>query len=87
MGYDVNEAYKLFHEKYIDIFNESCPIVKIKCKESIYKPWLTGGLLNAVRKKNNLYKSFIKDGKESSEQKYKHYKNKLTSILRCKQII
>ena len=84
MGYcnDVNKTYKLFHEKYIDIFNKSYPIIKIKCKEIIYKPWLTGGLLNAVRKKNNLYKSCIKDGKESSEQKYKHYKNKLTYILR-----
>ena len=28
-------------------------------------------------------KTNIKDGKESSERKYKHYKNKLTSILRC----
>ena len=44
--------------KYIhDIRNESCPIVKIKCKEIIYKPWLTGGLLNVIRKKNNVYKN------------------------------
>ena len=43
---------------------------------------MTNGLKNACRKKNLLYKEFLKTGTNVSEEKYKKYKNKLTAILR-----
>ena len=46
------------------------------------KPWITNGLKNACRKKNTLYKKFLRSRTVISETKYKLYKNKLTSILR-----
>ena len=45
-------------------------------------PWITNGLKNACRKKNGLYRSFLRERTHTSEYRYKTYKNKLTSILR-----
>ena len=39
-------------------------------------------LKNACRKKNHLYRLFLRDRTEISESRYKTYTNKLTSILR-----
>ena len=47
---------------------------------------MSKGLLNACKKKNSLYKKFIKDRTKEAEDKYKNYKNKLIGIIRkCKQ--
>ena len=46
------------------------------------KPWLTRGLINACRKKQQLYWQNIRKRTETSEIKYKCYRNKLTNILR-----
>ena len=43
---------------------------------------MTSGLKNACKKKNFLYKYFLKSRSKQSEDKYKTYKNKLTTILR-----
>ena len=53
--------------------------------KSEYKPWFTKDLQNVCNKKNKLYKQFLKYKSNSSLVKYKKYKNKLTSILRCEQ--
>ena len=45
-------------------------------------PWITKRLQNACKKKNKLYRDFIKQRTEEAENKYKCYKNKLTNILR-----
>ena len=45
---------------------------------------MTTGLLNVCKKKNLLYKNFIKSHNATKESRYKSYKNKLTKILkRC----
>ena len=63
--------------------NEICPLETKKCKR-IYgrKPWLTKGLINACKKKNQMYRRFLETKLESDECKYKIYKNKLTKILK-----
>lgn len=40
------------------------------------------GILNACRKKNSMYREFVKYRCKDKEIKYKRYKNKLTDILR-----
>ena len=35
---------------------------------------MTNGLINACKKKNNLYESFIKDRSDEKEVRYKTYK-------------
>ena len=46
------------------------------------KPWMTKGLVNACKKKNKLYRDFIKYRTKDKEIKYKLYKNKLIDIIR-----
>ena len=53
--------------------------MKFKYSDS---PWITKGLQNACKKKNTLYKEFIKLRTKDAENKYKKYKNKLTNIMR-----
>ncbi len=47
------------------------------------KPWLTKGILKSCKKKNKLYRDFVKYRTVNAENKYKAYKNKLTTIMRC----
>ena len=44
------------------------------------KPWLTKGIQKSCKRKNALYKLFIKT--KVAEQAYKLHKNKLTNIIR-----
>ena len=46
------------------------------------KPWITSTLLNSIKKKNNLYKKYLNKKSVDLLEKYKKYKNKLTSVLR-----
>lgn len=80
---DVNSSYKKFIEMFKNIYEVSFPVRTISRKDKRqHKPWMTSGLKNACKKKNILYKRFLKSRSEVAEVSYKSYKNKLTSILR-----
>ena len=80
---DVNAAYESFLQIYISLQDKHCPTVLCKYKGTYYqKPWITKGLQNACKKKNNLYKDFIKCRTKAVEKQYKAYQNKLTVITR-----
>ena len=80
---DVNQAYSSFIDIVKTLFNKNCPIKRIMIKIDKYdKPWITPGLKNACKKKNNLYRRFLKCRSKEAESRYKSYKNKLTGILR-----
>ena len=80
---DVNVMYNTFTEKLTKIYNTTCPIVKQKIvNKRPDKPWMTNSLKQACKKKNLLYRQFLKKRSITSEDKLKKYKNKLTSILR-----
>ena len=80
---DPNRAYKKFMEIFNCFFNKHCPIKKVNSMvNELSKPWLTTSLKNACKKKNSLYKDFLKYKTVSAEFKYKRYKNKLITILR-----
>lgn len=80
---DVNIEYESFLNCYLYLYNKHCPEVLYKpIQRHNEKPWITNGLQNACKKKNKLYKEFIKLRTENAEKHYKSYKNKLTNILR-----
>ena len=65
------------------IFEKACPKRKKSSnKKRKNKPWMTQGLKNACKKKNNLYANFLKSQSSISENRYKTYKNKLLKILK-----
>ena len=80
---DVNDCYNkfmyIFHALYDKCFPEKVVKPDPKCK--FKKPWLTRGLFRSIRKKQRLYKSYLKTPSENHKKKYKQYKNKLTKLL------
>ena len=79
---DVNECYEYFLNIFLNKLNECCPLQNVKTKNFVNKPWFTSGLINACKKNNYLYKTWLLRKNEHSLQRYKKYKNKLTQILR-----
>lgn len=66
-----------------NLYDKYCPVKSITMNQKAKtKPWMTKSLINACKKKNVLYKIFIKKSTIEAETKYKLYKNKLTNILR-----
>ncbi|XP_061139602.1 uncharacterized protein LOC133157239 [Syngnathus typhle] len=74
---DVNEAYNTFMAIISVLYDKNCPPVKKAVKlNSVEKTRLTKGILSACKKKNLLYKDFLKIRTKEAELKYKIYKNK-----------
>uniref|UniRef100_A0A8C6LAH3 Reverse transcriptase domain-containing protein n=1 Tax=Nothobranchius furzeri TaxID=105023 RepID=A0A8C6LAH3_NOTFU len=80
---DVNMAYGKFLNIITSLYEKNCPLLyKVDKNKYAKKPWITKGIQKACRKKNKLYKDFLKKRTEEAEQNYKIYKNKLISIMR-----
>ena len=54
-------------------FNWTVFIIQLKYTKC---PWITKGLRNACKKKNTLYRDFLRHRTKDAENKYKIYKNK-----------
>ena len=84
---DTDKAYDEFLRLFKIMYDNKCPIKQYYRKQK-YKDnqWMSKGLQNACKKKNTLYREFIKHRTMEAENKYKTYKNKLTNIMRnCKK--
>ena len=81
---DVNVAYDNFIHIFTNLYNKHCPVKKLCFNDGkvVTKPWITKGLAKACKKKNRLYKDFLCNRTQLACQKYKAYKNKLTTVLR-----
>lgn len=79
----VDSAYGKFLDIFLSLYEKHCPTkefyIRKKCNK---KTWITKGIINACKKKNNLYKRFIKLKTNEAEKKYKRYRNKLTDVIR-----
>ena len=85
---------KMILIKHMNIFwisldyymTKNCPLKLFSHKNKYSEaPWITKGLQHACKKKNKLYRDFMKHRSLDVENKYKKYKNKLTAILRIAQ--
>ena len=67
----INTAHSIFHCIFTKIFNVCCPIIRMNanCKSN-HKPWLTPSLLKTCKKKQNLYRVFLKCRSKETEAKY-----------------
>ena len=62
--------YNTFTEKLTKIYNTTCPIIKQKIvNKRPDKPWMTNSLKQACKKKNLLYRQFLKKRSITSEEK------------------
>lgn len=78
-----NSLYSAFAAKFTNIFEMFFPVKRIciNKKNIPRKPWITSGLIKSCRKKERLYKCFVKDPCECNKLKYKRYRNRLNSLL------
>lgn len=80
---DVNDSYNAFLDIFLTLYNTHCPVKEFRRNiTKNRKPWVTKGLEKACTKKNRLYREFLKHRTKDKEDKYKIYKNRLTSIMR-----
>ena len=80
---NVHSAYTHFHNKLIDIFDRHCPIRRVKTKMNLDKsPWITPGVLKSIKKKNVLFCAYKRNPNDHNLNKYRNYKNILTTVVR-----
>ena len=70
---DACESYNNFHNSLKVAIDKSFPLVGMKRKTIDHNksPWMTGGILKSISKKNKLYKKFLKKPSYRNEVKYK----------------
>ena len=83
-----DNAYNNFLEIYLTAYEKHFPQKLIKNRiDKNRSPWMTNGLLKSVKRKNKLYKTFLKNPSGKNETKYKKYKNKLNHIIKISKKI
>ena len=79
---DVNEAYNKFLTKFIFYYNRNIPLIQNKPCKKIKHPWITKGIMTSIKTRNRLYKKALHEPSNDNHNKYKTYRNKLTSLIR-----
>ena len=84
---DVNRAYDKFTTKLKQYYDKNIPLVNINPgKNQSINPWITKGILNSIKNRNNLYKLYLRKPSAQNHDKYKQYRNQLTKIIRKSKI-
>lgn len=75
---DPNKAYALFLEKLVLCYEQAFPLElsRPRCKK-IRKPWISRQLLKKIKKKNNMFHSFLQSRDLDSLSVFKKYRNHL----------
>ena len=75
-------AYAAFIRKYSDAYNSAFPLIERdgNKKHNPVNPWMTSGLFVSCKKKNNLYKKYLKNPNERNKNQFIKYRNKFKLI-------
>ena len=82
---DTQAAYTTLNKNLLSAFNQSFPKVATKSNYKSRQNWLTPGIKRSIMRKNYLYRAYIRNPSEVNKEKYKKFRNILTSILRKKE--
>ena len=74
---DINTSWKNWSDKYLEIMQASIPTSTLPPRRN--RPWLTKKLVQAIRRRNALYK---KAKATNDFTKYRRYRNKIVNYLR-----
>ncbi len=80
---DPDDLYNSFLEEYSRQYEICFPLRKATSNKNnrTFTPWITKGLLTAIKKKKRLYKQFLNSSNPQQEARYKLYKNKLNHLI------
>ena len=80
---DTEIAYDKFLTTFLNYYKKNIPLIHNKSsKRKTCQPWITNGILNSIKKRNRLYKNYLRDSTPFNLEKYKKFRNKLTCIIR-----
>ncbi len=79
-----DDLFNTFHSTISGIIDKHIPLRKLSRKQSKQqkKPWITTGIRTAIKKKNKLFKSFIRTSSNEVLAKLKLYRNKLNHLIK-----
>ena len=81
-----NESFNLFFNKIDSLVNQYIPLRKLTKKEikNRFKAWITSGIQNSMKRRDKIYKTFIKakqlDIKKEYESQYKTLRNQIVKL-------
>jgi hypothetical protein len=81
---NTNDMFDSFHKTVTEIVDAHIPIKQmskrqLKCQS---KPWITPAIKTSIKKKNDLYKTFLKTKSQYYHLKFKTYRNKINHLLK-----
>ena len=79
---DTQTAFTRFYSKFVNLYNKHFQKRRVCTRCNNRDPWLTDSLKQSIRKKNKLYKMYLKIKSVQNELTYKSYRNKLHHILK-----
>ena len=79
---DAKESFDKFYQVYTTKYNECFPIITKKIGYTTRKPWITFGIKESIKTKNNLYLIQKKNPSIFNIKTYKKYKVNLRKILK-----
>ena len=78
---DTNRAYTCFQLRFLEMYENPFPLQKNRCRKKL-KSWMTEGIINSIKHKNRLYKTYIKNPTSKNLCAYKLFRNKLNTIIK-----
>ena len=85
---NTNRSFDKFYEtteKLLDVYAPITRLSKAETKLSS-KPWITNGIFNAIKKKNKIYKKFLRAKSEINRTRlyseFKKYRNKINNLIK-----
>ena len=85
---DVNLSFDRFYDTINSLLDESAPLKRIRVRDlpNPGNPWITKGLINSMRIRNKLHKSFLAAKNPESKsfylERFKKYRNTITTLSR-----
>ena len=81
---NIDDMFDTFHTRIEEIVNKHGPVRKLSKKEIKLKdkPWITKAIQISIRKKNSIYKKYIKTKLHKYFLKFKYYRNKLNHLIK-----
>ena len=83
-----NQSFNSFFDEIDSLVNRYIPLKKLTKKEvkSHFKPWITIGIRNSMKRRDKIYKKYIKakndESKNEYENQYKVLRNQIVKLCR-----
>ena len=76
---NVNSSWENWKARFLQIMELCIPQLSLKSKKNL--PWLTKPVIQAIRRRNSLFRAAKKSKSSAAYQKYRAARNKVTALL------